>query len=169
MYGDYDLAYCNVVSFDYRYAAKTGVITYDGAEPNDSERAAELRARLRSGPRFVLAVFDTSHSRNQLDHHSTERAILSYRTVLEMVRKNPDWGCLIKSKSKAYDEIPLTDGVQDVVSLLEAEGRCLRLPNETKPSLVASAADAVVGFGVNSAAFTAALITRRPLLNFDPN
>jgi hypothetical protein len=167
-FGDYDLGYCNTASFDYRYAAETGMITYDGAQLDDVQKASELRSHLKSNPRFVLAAFDSSYHPTDI-HQSTERCLLFYRTVLGVILDHPDWGCLIKSKATAYDDLPVCPGVQEVIAQLETEGRCTRLPNEVKPSLVASAADAIAGFGVNSAALTAALVSGRPVLNFDPN
>lgn len=168
-FGDYDLAYCNAISFDYRYAAQIGVAAYDGTESDDAESASRLRARLTANPRFILAIFDSGHGSHPLHHHSTSRCLLFYRTILDLLRRHTDWGCLIKSKADAYDQLPIEPGLQDIVSMLEADGRCLRLPNETKPSLVALAANVVVGFGINTAAITASLITRRPCIHFDPN
>src|SRR5262249_43370009 len=118
--------------------------------------------------RFVVTLFDSSHHPSAI-HHSTENCAAFYRIVLALVRDNPDWGCLIKSKTRAYDELPVQPGLQDVVSRLETEGRCLRLPNVTKPSLAALASDAVVCFSVNSAGITAAVGAGRPTLHFDPN
>jgi len=167
-WGSYDLGHCNAVSFDYRFAVQCGVLGYDGADVEDGLQASNLRAQLKARPRFVVALFDSSHSERST-HHSTERCALFYRTVLAMIRANPDWGCLIKSKGQAYEQLPLQPGLQDVVSALELEGRCRRLPDNTKPSLAAMAADSVACFAVNSAGFLAALGTDRPVLHFDPN
>jgi hypothetical protein len=167
-WGGYDLGHCNVLSFDYRYAVECGVLGYDGREPDDAERAAVLRARLSARPRFVVALLDSSHTVRSI-HQSTERCVLFYRTVLALVRDNPDWGCVIKSKATSYDELPAVPGLQDAVAELEAQGRCARLVGEIKPTLAALAADAVVCFSVNSAGIQAALGSGRPTLHFDPN
>jgi hypothetical protein len=89
--------------------------------------------------------------------------------VLSSVRQNPDWGCLIKSKVSAYDELPEQSGLQDVVANLERDGRCLRLPLTVNPTLAAMAGDVVACFGVNSAGVQAAVGSGRPTLHFDPN
>lgn len=167
-WGDYDVGYCRALSFDYRYAVKAGAVTYDGVEFSDPERAKELRARLTARPRFVLAVFDSAHEPRGI-HHTPERCAEFYRVVLDLVRKNPNWGCLIKSKAKAYDDLPQQPGLQDIVAALESEGRCIRLPNAVKPTLVSLAADAIVCYSVNSAGIQAALGTSRPVLFFDNN
>ncbi len=167
-WGDYDLGHCNVLSFDYRYSVKCGVLGYDGREADDVDRSAVLRAGLVARPRFVVALLDSSHTVRSI-HQTTERCVLFYRTVLALVRDNLDWGCVIKSKGAAYDELPVVPGVQDTVAVLEAQGRCLRLAGETKPTLAALSADAVACFSVNSAGIQAALGSGRPTLHFDPN
>jgi hypothetical protein len=167
-WGPLDLVYANAQSFEYRYAVQCGALGYDGAEKGDVEEAAALRARLGAKPRFVVAIFDSSHMERSI-HQSTERCALFYRTVLALVRNNRDWGCLIKSKGLAYDVLPRQDGLQDVVAELEAEGRCLRLPPAVKPSLVAQASDVIASFSINSAGFLAGLGSGRPSLHFDPN
>ena len=167
-WGSYDLGYCNTLSFDYRYAATCGGLGYDGRESTDPENAGTLRGQLTARPRFVVALFDSSHHPSAV-HHSTENCALFYRVVLELVRDNRDWGCLIKSKGPAYESLPVQPGLQDVVTQLEAEGRCLRLPHATKPTLVGLASDAVACFGVNSAGIQSALGSGRPTLHFDPN
>jgi hypothetical protein len=123
---------------------------------------------LSGRPRFVLALLDSSHAVRSI-HQSTERCILFYRAVLALVRDNPDWGCVIKSKATAYDELPVVPGLQDTVAALEAQGRCARLPGEIKPTLAALAADVVVCFSVNSAGIQAALGSGRPTLHLDQN
>ncbi len=167
-WGDYDLGLCHTMSFDYRYAVKVGIVTNDGAEPDDFQRAAVLRARLTAGPRFVLAVFDSAHNPRRI-HHASKRCAEFYRVVLDLMRSNKDWGCIIKSKARAYDDLPLQCGLQDVVTELEAEGRCVRLPNATKPTLVSLAADAIVCYSVNSAGILGALGSGRPVLHYDNN
>ena len=167
-WGSYDVGHDHALSFDYRYAVQCGILGYDGREPNDRENAAALRAHLAARPRFVVTLFDSSHHPSAI-HHSTENCAAFYRIVLKLICENPDWGCLIKSKGPAYDSLPVEPGLQDVVSRLEAEGRCQRLAHATKPSLAALASDAVVCFSVNSAGIQAAVGSGRPTLHFDPN
>ncbi|HYL33450.1 MAG TPA: hypothetical protein VEU53_09945 [Stellaceae bacterium] len=167
-WGGYDLGYCRALSFDYHYAIKAGALTYDGTEITDRDRAAALRARLTAKSSFVLAIFDSAHEPRGI-HHTPERCAEFYRTVLELVNDNKDWGCLIKSKATAYDDLPVQVGLQDVVRALEAEGRCMRLPNATKPTMVSLAADAIVCFSVNSAGVQGAMNTGRPVLFYDNN
>jgi hypothetical protein len=167
-WGDLDLGFANITGFDYRYAVKTGMVGYDGRTPGDNDRASEIRARMTAKPRFVLALFDSSYDGRTI-HHSAERCALFYKTALALIRDHPDWGSLIKSKGEAYDRLPIEPGLQEIVAELEAEGRCLRLPNATNPTLVALASDAVACFSVNSAGFQSAVGAGRPVLHFDPN
>jgi hypothetical protein len=167
-WGSYDVGHDNALSFDYRYAVECGLLGYDGRQPNDREDAAALRVRLTARPRFVVTLFDSSHHPTAI-HHGTENCARFYRIVLKLISDHPDWGCLIKSKGPAYDSLPIQPGLQDVVSRLEAEGRCLRLPHATKPSLAALASDAVVCFSVNSAGVQTALVGEQPTLHFDLN
>lgn len=166
--GDYDLGHNNVLSFDYRYAVKTGLIGNDGTEDGDQEQARLIRAQLTAKPRFVVALFDSSHTKRSA-HHSTERCALFFRIMLTLVLETPDWGCLIKSKSMDLSVFSDYPELQQMVETLQAQGRALFLPHTVKPSLAAWAADAAVCYAVNSAGFLAGLLTDRPVLHFDQN
>lgn len=167
-WGPLDLAYSNAQSFEYRHAVQCGILGYEGAEKNDKYRAKSVRDRLEGNPKFVIGVFDSSHTESSI-HHSTDRCVLFYKTILGLVSDNPAWGCIIKSKGLAFDHLPLSSGIYDLATELENQGRFLRLQSSAKPSIVGMASDLVVSFSINSAGFLASIGSRRLSLHFDPN
>jgi hypothetical protein len=167
-WGDFDMGMVNTLSFDYRYGIIAGSLGYDGALPDDQERAEAFRAQLTAKPRFVITLFDNSHIRvGQGCYNSTERCAHYYRVVLDLVAANPDWGCLIKSKNADLRDFVEYPELQKMLDGLQQQGRAYVLPKTVKPSLALLAGDAAACFPVNSAGFLAALATGRPVVHFD--
>src|SRR5262249_25490874 len=121
-----------------------------------SQEAVLAQRRAMAGQvKFVIGLFDTSYNRKLYNNqaHISE----FYRSMLLAVRARPSWGCIIKTKSNVYDNLPLTPGVQDVVAELQQQGRCIVLEGTRPPSALAKATDAVVSCNINMAGHLVAM------------
>lgn len=127
------------------------------AKVGSPTRAAAAAARQRlvsAGCDYVISAFDSSYGGSL---HQTRRAMVDfYRDVLGWVLEDPRLGLIIKPKyTPSLKELGEIRALLDKAVRTE---RCLVMDWKTSTMEAALASDLAVAFGINTAAFEAALV-----------
>lgn len=121
------------------------------------KRAHELSG-LAKNLKFIVALFDSTAAYNI--HQSPDMLSRFYLCVLDMVKDNSEWGCIIKGKNYDMERIrnfPRGDEILSKIDSLTAVKR-LAVLNRNYNALAASEeADISVGFGFNTAGIISAI------------
>jgi hypothetical protein len=141
-WGDYDRAFLRAHDFRCPLFLTSGAVGGDHTDEAAQRAVLELRKSMAPQVSFVIGLFDTSHNRKL--YNSEAHIIEYYRRMLAAVRANPRWGCMIKTKTSVYDQLPVAKGVQDCVAELQKERRCVVLDGRLPVSSLTLAVDAVV-------------------------
>ncbi len=164
--GDFDQGYCRAMDFEYKFAIQIGFVIGDGQDGSEREMGVEIRGRLAPDVQFVIAVADTSFD-SVTTHNNADHLISFYSAILQAIRVNPRWACVIKPKNPLFAENFLhCDSVQGIIAELESEGRCIRLDHLERISVAAHAADVAVCLTTGTAGVIAALCGK-PALHLD--
>src|SRR5262249_35961106 len=148
-WGDYDRAFLRSHDFRCPLFLTSGTVGGDHADETTQRSVRELRKSMAPQVSFVIGLFDTSYNRKL--YNSEAHIIEYYRQMLAAVRANPHWGCMIKTKTSIYEQLPVAKGVQDCVAALQNEKRCVVLDGRLAASSLALAVDAVVCCNINMA------------------
>jgi len=155
VWGEYDRAFLRAHDFRCPLFLTTGVVGGDDADPATQHAVLAQRKSMAPQVTFVIGLFDTSFDRKL--YNSEAHIIRYYREMLAAVQERPHWGCIIKTKTTVFDDLPKVDGVQDVVCELQKQKRCLVLDGWQAASSLAAAVDAVVCCNINMAGHLVAM------------
>jgi hypothetical protein len=164
VWGNYDRAFLRAHDFRCPLFLTSGVVAGDEVDEAMQRDVLALRNSMAPQVRFVIGLFDTSFNRKL--YCSEDHIVEYYRNMLAAVRDRPHWGCMIKTKMSIYDQLPKSDGVQDLVAELEKDKRCVILDGHLPASSLILAVDAVVCCTINMAGHLVA-ISGVPALHLD--
>src|SRR5262245_55606768 len=155
VWGEYDRAFLRAHDFRCPLFLTSGVVGGDDADPATQRAVLAMRKSMAPQVTFVIGLFDTSFDRKL--YNSEAHIIRYYREMLAAVQERPHWGCIIKTKTTVFDDLPKVDGVQDTVCELQNQKRCLVLDGWQAASSLAAAVDAVVCCNINMAGHLVAM------------
>jgi hypothetical protein len=155
VWGEYDRAFLRAHDFRCPLFLTSGVVGGDDADAGTQRAVLARRKSMAPQVSFVIGLFDTSYDRKL--YNSEAHILCYYRQMLAAVRAHAHWGCIIKTKATVYDDLPLADGVQNVVAELQNEKRCVVLDGWQPASSLTLAVDAVVCCNINMAGHLVAM------------
>lgn len=158
-WGQLNDGYFNAHNFSYKYLIQTGMIAGDGFDGSENNRALKIRNQFSSSVKYVVAVFDNSHSKTS--HSSTSSMLFFYERLLKVILDKKQWGILIKPKGLTFVNAPHKESVQSVIDQLEIDQRCIHLSGKERVSVAAIASDVNVCYGINTAGILAALCGKK--------
>jgi hypothetical protein len=155
VWGEYDRAFLRAHDFRCPLFLTSGVVGGDDADEEIQRAVLAMRKSMTPQVSFVIGLFDTSYDRKL--YNSEAHVLCYYRQMLGAIRAHSHWGCIIKTKTTVYDDLPLAEGVQNIVSELQNEGRCIVLDGWQAASSLTMAVDAVVCCNINMAGHLVAM------------
>ena len=145
-----------------RYILPSGIwITPDGQNSGRNNIFAE-------DVDFVISVFDSCIRYNLFQSPNSLSEF--YSRILDIVEKNPRFGCIIKSKNPLYQtllSLPSGREITERVVKLKDQNRLAIFDFNEYPLAAAAHSDLSVGYGINSGCIIAAIMCNRNGINWD--
>jgi hypothetical protein len=118
--------------------------------------------------KFIILIFDDIVT--DYGYLSTRSLSEFYLKLLNIVKINPDFGCIIKSKQSHLEGLYLLPSEREIRALIDEltqERRLVFLEIDVLPSTVARFAHLSVNYSINSAGVIAAISNETPSIHWD--
>lgn len=151
-WGEHNDGYFNCHDFSYKYLFQTGLIAADG---NYRGEISGYKYQFPKDLSLVVNILDSTYG--STSQNSYESMKYFYKEMLSMIYNNKNWGAVVKSKGKTFEDIIKNKQIKNYVNLLKNENRIIILAPDEKVSTSAKISDISVSYGINSAGVIAAL------------